>query len=409
MSVQRLASLGLLLLSVAACSGGAPPVSIPPPTPAAAASAAGTPHPLEATRVPTAMTAAPATATRSVTPTPPTAPPAVAAAPSTPGKSIDAPPPAKPSSSARPIELPKTTPGPAWQVETLLVAPGEPGRFYSLMKDSSGRLWAFPASNVRLMISDDFAETWAPFPGGLPVSATCMVNVNLDYAATDALYASTCQGLYVWDVGGKAWARRSDRLTDVVAVAYGQPNSVWAAAHADDVIRSADGGRTWQDASTGLTTFGGMANLGFDPRDNSTLYGIIRPKYAGSYLRRGTSDGRWQTMPTPRDNATIETGMTIDGATGALYVTIQVAPVGLWRSPNPNTADVADVQWELVHDFGSNAQVSPLASGWGPNGLAIYTNIWPLTPLAGGGATVGNPMLHRSLDGGQTWEPLATP
>ena len=161
--------------------------------------------------------------------------------------------------------------------------------------------------------------------------------------------------------------------------------------------------------SAGLTTFGGMANLGIDPRDNSTLYGIIRPKYAGSYLRRGTPDGRWQTMPTPRDNATIETGMTINGAIGALYVTTQVAPVGLWRSRNPNTTDVVDVQWELVHDFGPDAQVSLLASGWGPQGLAIYANIRPLTPLAGGGATVGNPVLYRSLDSGQTWEPLATP
>ena len=361
--------------------------------------------------MPTAMLTKPATSTRPASQVPPTAPPAVAAATSTPGKSADTPVAAKPSPSAQPIESPQATPGPVWQVETLLVAPGEPGPLYALVKDSSGPLWAFPASNVRLMISNDFAVTWAPFPGGLPVPAACVVNINLDYAALDALpiWASTCRGLYVWDVNAKAWAKRSDRLTDVVAVAYGQPNSVWAAAHADDVIRSADGGRTWQDASTGLTTFGGMANLGFDPRDNATLYGIIRPKYAGSYLRRGTSDGRWQTMPTPRDNATIETGMTIDGATGALYVTIQVAPVGLWRSPNPNTADVADVQWELVHDFGSNVQVSLLASGWSPQGLAIYANMSLLTPLAGGGASVGAPQIHRSLDGGQTWEPLATP
>ena len=112
---------------------------------------------------------------------------------------------------------------------------------------------------------------------------------------------------------------------------------------------------------------------------------------------------------TPLDNATIETGMTVDGGTGALYVTTQVAPVGLWQSRNPNTTDVTDVKWELVHDFGPDARVSLLASGWGPDGLAIYANIWPLTPLTGGGATVGNPVLHRSLDGGQTWEPLATP
>jgi len=355
------------------------------------------------------MPTKPATATRPAAHAPPIAPPAIAVATSTPDKSINTPALAKPSPSAQPIESPHATPAHVWEVETLLVAPGEPGRLYALMKDGSGPLWAFPASNVRLMISDDFAVTWAPFPGGLPVPAACMVNVNLDYAAPNALYASTCQGLYAWDRNEKAWARRSDRLTDTVAIAFGQPNNASAAAHGDGIIRSSDGGQTWQDASTGLTTFGGMANLGFDPRDNNTLYGIIRPKYAGSYLRRGTGDGQWQTMPTPLDNAAIETGMTIDGATGALYVTTQVSPVGLWRSRNPNVANVMDVRWELVHDFGSNARVSLLASGWGPNGLAIYANMWPVTPLARGGATVGNPALHRSPDGGQTWEPLVTP
>jgi hypothetical protein len=318
--------------------------------------------------------------------------------------------------TAAPTATEDTTAQPVWQVETLLVAPGEPGRTYALVKDSSGPLWAFPASSVRLMISDDFAVTWAPFPGGLPVPPECMVNVNLDYTTVDALYASTCQGLYVWEPRGEAWEKRSDQLTEVVAVAFGQsdpsgtvPSDVWAAAQDDGVIRSADGGRTWQDASTGLSTFGGMANLGLDPRDNSTLYGIIQPKYAGSYLRRGTADGLWQTMPTPLDNATIETGMTVDGGTGALYVTTQVAPVGLWRSANPNAPDIGDVQWELVHDFGANTQVSLLASGWGPQGLAIYANLWLLTPLAGGGASVGNPALYRSPDGGQTWQQLATP
>jgi hypothetical protein len=314
-----------------------------------------------------------------------------------------------PSPSSQPTGSPDASPTPVWEVETLLVAPGDPGRLFALVKDSSGPLWGSPASNVRLMISDDFAVTWSPFPGGLPVPANCVVNVNLDYAASDALYASTCQGLYVWDPGEQTWAKRSDRLTDVVAVAYGQPNSVWATAHGDGVIRSTDGGRTWQDASTGLITFGGMANLGFDPRDNSTLYGIIRPKYAGSYLRRGTPDGHWQTMPTPLDDATIETGMTVDGGTGALYVTTQVAPVGLWQSRNPNATNVTDVKWELVHDFGPDVRVNLLASGWGPDGLAIYANIWPLTPLTGGGATVGNPALHRSLDDGRTWALLATP
>lgn len=314
-----------------------------------------------------------------------------------------------PTSAATPTQAVDAGGQPPWQIETLLVAPGQPGRLYALMKDSAGPLWAFPASNVRLMISDDFAVTWAPFPGGLPVPAGCMVNINLDYAAVDALYASTCQGLYVWDPLGESWVRRSERLTNVVAVAPGQPDTVWAAALGDGVIRSDDGGRAWQDASADLVTFGGMANLGIAPRDPNTLYGIIRPQYAGSYLRRGTAGGCWQTMPTPLDNAAIETGMAIDGSTGALYVTTQVSPVGLWQSPNPAASDSADVRWDLVHEFGPDLQVSLLAAGWSPQGLTLYANIWPLAGLPGGGASVGSPVLHRSQDGGHTWKPLATP
>jgi hypothetical protein len=292
-------------------------------------------------------------------------------------------------------------------VETLLVAPGEPGRLYALEVDSTGPLWAFPASNVRLRISDDWGVTWTDFPGGLPVPSECMVNVNLDYATPDALYSSTCQGLFAWQ-GSAGWAKRSTELTDVIAVAFGQPDVVWAAKVGDGVIRSDDGGRTWRDASSGLVTFGGMANLGFDPRDNRTLYGIIQPKYAGSYLRRGTAEGNWLTLPAPQDNAAIETGMTIDGGSGALYLTTQMPPSGLWVSRNPGAADAADVRWEKIKDFDATARVSLLASGWGPQGLALYANIWPDwygESSAGPGAGV----LSRSLDGGYTWEALPMP
>jgi hypothetical protein len=174
------------------------------------------------------------------------------------------------------------------------------------------------------------------------------------------------------------------------------------------VLRSDDGGRTWRDASAGLMTWGGVANLGIDPRDANILYGIIRPDYAGSYLRRGTSQGNWETMPTPKDSATIDTGMALDGASGALYLTTQIPPVELWRSPNPSAADFADVQWELVQAFQPGARVVLLASGWGPGGMALYASIWPdwFDPNS---PSTANAVLSRSLDGGRTWEDLPMP
>ena len=166
MLVQRLVCLGLLLFA-AARSGGELTTPAPSPTPAAASSATVSPFSPDAISVPTALPAKPVTATQPASQAPSTALPAAAAATSTPGKSVEASVLAKPSPSTQPVESVQATPAPAWQVETLQVAPGEPGRLYALMKDSSGPLWAFPASAVRLMISDDFAVTWAPFPVGL--------------------------------------------------------------------------------------------------------------------------------------------------------------------------------------------------------------------------------------------------
>jgi hypothetical protein len=209
------------------------------------------------------------------------------------------------------------------------------------------------------------------------VGPDCLVNVNLDYATTDALFASTCQGIYRWT--GSKWSLLSD-LTRAVAVTYRQPSNLWASTSrsADGpVAHSTDGGATWQSASAGLVHFNGVADVGIDPRDARTLYAIIMPKYGGSYLRRKTGDNQWETMPTPLNNAQIDVGMTIDGATGALYVTAYDGTTTpgrghwqVWRSPNP-TVEMNNVKWEKVHDFGEMRWATMLASGWSPQGLAL--------------------------------------
>jgi photosystem II stability/assembly factor-like uncharacterized protein len=352
---------------------------------------------------PPAETVTPAAET--VKPVPKTATPAPKTAKPVPKTATPAP------KTATPV--PKTaTPAAeeAWQVRTLLAGPGEPGRLYVLQVDESSTAW--PANQARLLVSDDYGQTWTPFAGGLPAEG-CVHNINLDYAALpqrgepDALYASTCQGLFRWI--DDTWGRVSPQATGMVAVVYGQPEVIWATqAFADGggVIRSDDGGQTWAPAGNGLVSFNGVANLGIDPRDSNSLYSIIWPKYAGSYLRRGTADGWWKTMPTPKKNSVIDTGMTMDGATGALYVIVPSPSAQLWRTRNPSAPDENDVLWELVHDFGRDVQVSLLASGWGPDGLALYANLWPLEWKDANLAEVGSPTVHRSLDGGGSWMAL---
>ena len=290
-----------------------------------------------------------------------------------------------------------------WEVITLLVGPGNPARLYAL-QHKVGRFPVDPPE-VRLLVSHDDGQTWSPFAGDLPAKE-CLHNVNMDYAQLDGLYASTCQGLYRWS--GSSWELISAQETTMVAVVYGQPQVLWAVQFPDKgsvVIRSNDGGVTWSPAATGLVHFNGVATLGIDPTNANRAYAIINPKYAGSYLRRGNGSGQWETMPTPNDNTVIDTGMAIDGPSGDLYIITWVPTYQLWRSRNPG-ADMGQIQWEPLHDFGPDVWAHLLAAGPGSNGPALYANVTSVRQLGGGFIEVGPALLQRSLDGGQTWTAL---
>ena len=412
----------LILVSLAACSGLEPSVATDQLVPTSSAPPASTTTAVtpaaNTTASPTRVSSKPAPSlAASDTPTvPPTrspeTPTAVASATRAP---LSSPVPVTlvPTPPAISVTLPITT----WHTVTLLVGPGRPGRLYALQTADVARPTSDYTEAVRFLVSGDDGTSWSLFEGGLPTTdVSCLANVNLDYATTDSLYASTCHGLYRWT--GK-WQLISEQRTGMVAILYGRPNIVWATGKYPDpyILRSEDGARTWQRADYDLDSFSGQFNLAIDPRDNKTLYSMINPKYAGSYLRRGDPTGHWVTMPVPERGYTY-VGMTIDGATGALYVaTLIGAAEGinahwqLWRTPNPTEPDMKNVRWELVHDFGEDSAgqwVMVLASGWSPQGLALYVrfDLGNCSPLQG---IICTSLVQRSTDGGQSWTPLALP
>jgi hypothetical protein len=421
----------LVAFTLAGCAGGTSPTGTPAeagtaaPASSEAALLTQTPTPSpEATQAPSATPAEPMPTTApSATPTEPTSTttPSVTPAEPTPTTAPSAAPTAMPQPTHTPTKPPSPTPAPpatatstasptavapCWEVSALLVGPGNPGRLYALQrKTESG---AIDPLDVRLLVSDDYGQTWAPFPGELPAKE-CLHNVDMDYAQVDALYASTCEGLYRWS--GNGWDLVSPQETTRVAVVYGQPQVLWAvrfprAGHI--IVRSNDGGVTWTPADADLIHFSGVATLGIDPTNADRLYAIINPKYAGTYLRRGNGNGQWEMMPTPNDNAVIDPGMTIDGPTGHLYVITSLRPYQLWRSRNPG-ADLPEIEWELLHDFGPDVVAHLLASGPGPTGPALYANLTSIRQLEEPFIETGPAVLHRSLDAGQTWSALPIP
>ncbi|MCB0109023.1 MAG: hypothetical protein KDE53_24040, partial [Caldilineaceae bacterium] len=290
------------------------------------------------------------------------------------------------------------------KVRTLLVAPGEPGPLYALLTDEADD-WA-PATNARFLVSRDFGQSWSAAPSGLPVTENCLYNINMDYYASTALFASTCQGIYRWSEASGEWSPVADQETRTIAVVYGNDNLIWATRPAEEdeapLLLSQNGGQSWQEIAMTHTT--GIAALGISPRDAQSGYAVLWPTGEGSNLRRGSIVQEWRVMPAPNGGATpVNPGMTINGGTGWLYVTTaETDGDRLWLSSDPDTPVLEDVNWQEVYRFAPGMNVTLLASGWSSeeDKLAIYANL---------ATTVdGQPRytLVRSLDNGETWQPL---
>jgi photosystem II stability/assembly factor-like uncharacterized protein len=122
----------------------------------------------------------------------------------------------------------------------------------------------------RLLRSADGGESWQRRDAGL--KAHVVVELALDPAAPDVLYAGTEDGLFRSPDAGQTWKRLpgiSDQVQALV-VAPTTPTTVWVAG-LYGVQRSTDGGQTWTLVGSGLE--GTLVyELAVDPQDPGLLY-----------------------------------------------------------------------------------------------------------------------------------------
>jgi len=294
------------------------------------------------------------------------------------------PPSTQPTTSARP-QLPAL--GKPWQIRSLLMGAGNPPRLYALQLSQDLDV------DYRLMISDDYGDSWSRFHGDIPAATS---NIDIDYQKPDGLYANTANGLYQWT--GSQWTRLSGERTFDLAIPYGNPSTVWAINLDRVLLQSTDWGSTWRTVSDNQN----FLTLALDPRDNSTFYSTsLNVGYNSPQLMRGTSDGQWATLPTP-EGRPIGLGFALDSQTGHLYATTN-GVAAVWRTQNPTAADANAITWQKVYDFGTNVKIDLLASGSSSYGVALYISQTPLQGLR------RNQTLHRSLDGGQSWQQITYP
>lgn len=357
---------------------------------------------LSPTPLPPQPTATPVVALETATPLPPpTALPTEVAQ----ATAAATPTPAPPLPTAEPVV--GYTPTNTYQVQRLLVGSGQPGRLYAWLE---GFWWADDIPG-RLLVSDDLGATWREFEGGN------VQPVGIDYAS-GALYGQTGAGLSRWN--GAVWEMVSSQEVSKLAVQFGEPEKMWGIVQGQ-VGRSEDGGRTWQ-LEPGS---GAPLDVFLNPRDPGYVYSVAQV-WGQHNLSRSTGNHQWDLLPKP-DNPGEPVGtwrdvrgVALDGDSGATYLMLanlisSFNPTGaqLWRSENLDAPDVRQVSWTLQGDYGPETQVQLLAAGWNPTGAgpALYANIRPEYCPAEGGTCDPEPpwILHRSLDGGQTWQPVAGP
>jgi photosystem II stability/assembly factor-like uncharacterized protein len=145
----------------------------------------------------------------------------------------------------------------------------------------------------------DGGKRWRRASKGLP-SGSVEVLV-IDPKTPKTLYAGTAVGVYKSTNSAATWRRLSNGHAHALAIDPRTPKTMYALGYVGGLVRSTDGGRTWDDASKGLGPgYGqglGRARAGtylfVDPRNTKTLYLLAEQ---GIYK---STNGAASWRPTP--------------------------------------------------------------------------------------------------------------
>jgi len=245
--------------------------------------------------------------------------------------------------------------------------------------------------------SADAGATWAPLPRIVPQWMP-FVEVIVSPADPQTLYALTVDGegggnLYHSVDGGQTWRTvfpGEDFRYSCVALASADPLLLAVGTHDGHVYRSADGGQHWTDASGGL------------PGDHIADVAIV----TADELWAGTNDGvrgrlyhtinggvSWNQAVFDQPENTAVRSIFVDPDDPALvYVGLRKVPRGegpldhsyLWRTRDGGQT------WTPL--FPPSPPWTVAIMGREPGGAALYV--------------ANMSLVHRSTDGGDTWETL---
>ncbi len=239
-----------------------------------------------------------------------------------------------------------------------------------------------------IYVSRDGSTTWEPLSADLAgISINCMARS----ADGQRWVIGTGAGIRYSHDGGQTWqsAARSDGGTDpfvALAVAFTADGVALAGTFLDGIVRSADGGATWTLANRGLAAHAPpvthlTATETLVALDGDGLLALMVQAHA-----EGGTD--WQLLNGALNEEAVTTVAATTGPNMPLLLTTATA-----------------LHWQVPHDGAWHAVPLPPALG-----TVILLDASPTfaddqTLLLG----TDNGTVHRSTDGGQSWQALTVP
>nr|WP_173238108.1 hypothetical protein [Sinorhizobium sp. M14] len=138
--------------------------------------------------------------------------------------------------------------------------------------------------------------------------------------------------------GGKSWTAidgipKSEERANIttIAISPSDPQVIYTTGHGIGVVKSVDGGKTWNSASSGLDGLS-AEGLTVDGRDSNTLYVWVLGK--GLYRSKDAA-GSWQRVDDGPKNQEIRSLVSVNSPTGMggiwLYAGLDM---GVMKSPD---------------------------------------------------------------------------
>jgi len=153
-----------------------------------------------------------------------------------------------------------------------------------------------------------------------------------------SLFLGAHTGLFRSDDRGRTWKRvpvsGKHAHLDVMDIAPDprKLRTIYIATHEMGVLKSIDGGQTWQDASGGLDG-PDVHGLAIDPNTPSRLYAAVRDKGEGIY-RTTDSGSKWIRVDDgPREEIKFLRSVNIPTGMGGIFLYAGTS-TGLQRSPD---------------------------------------------------------------------------